>query len=159
MGKKEQMNRKVKIIRDLLFVVGMLVLSWMVYKVGIGNIWENIKDTGWWFFAIVGIWAVVYTFNGLAFHVILRGGNGTEEVSLLRKIKLMISGFAINSMTPVGLLGGEPYKVIELKEYVGIDRATSGVLLSTMMHFLAHFIFWMVSVLSLFLWCLLSLWV
>lgn len=146
MGKNEQMNRKVKIIRDLLFVVGMLVLSWMVYKVGIDNIWENIKDTGWWFFAIVGIWAVVYTFNGLAFHVILRGGNGTEEVSLLRKIKLMISGFAINSMTPVGLLGGEPYKVIELKEYIGIDRATSGVLLSTMMHFLAHFIFWMVSV-------------
>ncbi|HZJ80689.1 MAG TPA: lysylphosphatidylglycerol synthase transmembrane domain-containing protein [Dysgonamonadaceae bacterium] len=140
------MNKKVKKIRDLLFVVGMLVLSWMVYKVGVGNIWENIKDTGWWFFAIVGIWAVVYTFNGLAFHVILRGGNGCEDVSLLRKIKLMISGFAINSMTPVGLLGGEPYKVIELKEYVGIDRATSGVLLSTMMHFLAHFIFWMVSV-------------
>ena len=140
------MNRKVKIIRDLLFVVGMVVLSWMVYRVGIDNIWENIKDTGWWFFAIVGIWAIVYTFNGLAFHVILRGGNGCEEVSLLRKIKLMISGFAINSMTPIGLLGGEPYKEFELKEYVGIDRATSGVLLSTMMHFLAHFIFWMVSV-------------
>ena len=140
------MNRKVKIIRDLLFVVGMVVLSWMVYRVGIDTIWENIKDTGWWFFAIVGVWAIVYTFNGLAFHVILRGGNGCEEVSLLRKIKLMISGFAINSMTPVGLLGGEPYKVFELKEYVGIDRATSGVLLSTMMHLLAHFIFWMVSV-------------
>lgn len=140
------MNRKVKIIRDLLFVVGVLVFSWMVYKVGIDNIWENIKDTGWWFFAIVGIWAIVYSFNGLAFHVILRGGNGVEKVSLLRKIKLMISGFAINSMTPVGLLGGEPYKVIELKEYIGIDRATSGVLLSTMMHFLAHFIFWMSSV-------------
>ncbi len=140
------MNRKVKIIRDLLFVAGILVLSWMVYKVGIGNIWENIKDTGWWFFAIVGIWAIVYTFNGLAFHVILRGGNGGGKVSLFRKIKLMISGFAINSMTPVGLLGGEPYKIFELKEYVGIDRATSGVLLSTMMHFLAHFIFWMASV-------------
>ena len=140
------MNRKVKIIRDLLFVAGVLVLSWMVYKVGIGNIWENIKDTGWWFFAIVGIWAIVYTFNGLAFHVILRGGNGGGKVSLFRKIKLMISGFAINSMTPVGLLGGEPYKIFELKEYVGIDRATSGVLLSTMMHFLAHFIFWMASV-------------
>jgi len=58
----------------------------------------------------------------------------------------MISGFAINSMTPIGLLGGEPYKIIELKEDFGIDQATSGVLLSTMMHFLAHFIFWMLSV-------------
>ena len=140
------MNRKVKMIRDLLFVVGILVLAWMVYSVGVESIWDNIKNTGWWFFAIVGIWGVVYTFNGLAFHVILRGDNGITKVSLLRKIKLIISGFAINSMTPMGLLGGEPYKVIELKQELGIDHATSGVLLSTMMHFLAHFIFWMSSV-------------
>lgn len=140
------MNRKVKIIRDLFFVIGILVLIWMVYSVGIGEIWTNIKKTGWWFFAIIGVWTIVYTFNGLAFHVILRGGNGSEKVSLLRKIKLVISGFAINSMTPMGLLGGEPYKIIELKEDLGIDQATSGVLLSAMMHFLAHFIFWMASV-------------
>lgn len=140
------MNRKVKMIRDLLFVVGILVLIWMVYSVGFDTIWDNIKNTGWWFFAIVGIWAFVYFFNGLAFHVILRGANGAEKVSLLQKIKLVISGFAINSMTPMGLLGGEPYKVIELKQDLGIDQATSGVLLSAMMHFLAHFIFWMSSV-------------
>ena len=140
------MNRKVKIIRDLFFVIGILVLSWMVYNYGVGKIWQNIRDTGWWFFAIIGIWTIVYTFNGLAFHVILRGGNGSSKVSLLRKIKIVISGFAINSMTPMGLLGGEPYKIIELKQDLGIDQATSGVLLSAMMHFLAHFIFWMSSV-------------
>ena len=140
------MNRKVKMIRDLLFVVGILVLAWMVYSVGVESIWDNIKNTGWWFFAIVGIWGVVYFFNGLAFHVILRGGNGARKVSLLRKIKLIITGFAINSMTPIGLLGGEPYKIVELKQDLGIDQATSGVLLSTMMHFLAHFLFWMASV-------------
>lgn len=140
------MNRKVKIVRDLFFIIGIAVLIWMIHRVGIDNIWENIKDTGWWFLAVIGVWAIVYSFNGLAFHVILRGAKATKKISLLRKIKLMISGFAINSMTPIGLLGGEPYKVIELKEDIGIDQATSGILLSTMMHFLAHFIFWMVSV-------------
>ncbi|MDD2552132.1 MAG: lysylphosphatidylglycerol synthase transmembrane domain-containing protein [Dysgonamonadaceae bacterium] len=140
------MNRKVKIIRDLFFVIGILVLSWMVYSVGFDTIWNNIKQTGWWFFAIIGIWTIVYFFNGMAFHVILRGGNDTEKISFLRKTKLIISGFAINSMTPFGLLGGEPYKIIELKQDLGVDQATSGVLLSTMMHFLAHFIFWMASV-------------
>lgn len=140
------MNRKVKMVRDLLFVVGVIVLAWMVYSVGFETIWDNIKDTGWWFFAIVGIWGVVYFFNGLAFHIILRGGNEVNKVSLLRKVKLIITGFAINSMTPIGLLGGEPYKIVELKQDLGIDQATSGVLLSTMMHFLAHFLFWMSSV-------------
>lgn len=140
------MNQKVKMIRDLFFIIGVAVLIWMVYSVGVHDIWKNIKNTGWWFFAIVGIWLLVYTFNGLAFHVILRGGNNHNSVSLLRKIKLVISGFAINSMTPIGLLGGEPYKIIELKEDLGIDQATSGVLLSAMMHFSAHFLFWMASV-------------
>lgn len=140
------MNRKVKIARDLFFAIGILVIIWMVYSYGVGKIWQNIRDTGWWFFAIIGIWAIVYFFNGMAFHVILRGGNGSSQVSFLRKIKLVISGFAINSMTPMGLLGGEPYKIIELKQELGIDQATSGVLLSAMMHFLAHFIFWMSSV-------------
>ena len=140
------MNRKVKIVRDLFFAIGILVLVWMVYSYGVGKIWQNIRDTGWWFFAIIGIWTIVYFFNGMAFHVILRGGNGSSQVSFLRKIKLVISGFAINSMTPMGLLGGEPYKIIELKQDLGIDHATSGVLLSAMMHFLAHFIFWMASV-------------
>lgn len=140
------MNRKVKLIRDLFFVIGVLIVSWMVYSVGVDTIWDNIKETGWWFFAIVGIWAVVYFFNGLAFHVILRGENEIGKVSFFRKVKLIITGFAINSMTPIGLLGGEPYKIIELKHNLGVDHATSGVLLSTMMHFLAHFIFWMASV-------------
>ncbi len=140
------MNRKVKIARDLFFAIGILVIIWMVYSYGVSKIWQNIRDTGWWFFAIIGIWAIVYFFNGMAFHVILRGGNGSSQVSFLRKIKLVISGFAINSMTPMGLLGGEPYKIIELKQELGIDQATSGVLLSAMMHFLAHFIFWMSSV-------------
>ena len=140
------MNRKVKKIRDILFVVGVGVLIWMIYSVGVDNIWNNIKETEWWFFAIIGIWTIVYFFNGIAFHVILRGGNNATKVSLLRKIKLIITGFAINSMTPIGLLGGEPYKIFELKHDLGIDQATSGILLSTMMHFLAHFLFWMTSV-------------
>ena len=101
------MNRKVKIIRDLFFLLGILVLSWMVYNYGIDKIWQNIRDTGWWFFAIVGIWGIVYFFNGMAFHVILRGGEGSSKVSLLRKIKLVINEFALNRMTTMGLLGGD----------------------------------------------------
>ena len=52
------MNRKVKIIRDLFFIIGVLVLLWMVYNYGIDKIWQNIRDTGWWFFAIIGIWTI-----------------------------------------------------------------------------------------------------
>lgn len=140
------MNRKIRIIRDLFFIIGAVVLFWMAYNIGLDNIWQNIKNTGWWFVAIIGIWTLVYFFNAISFHIILYNGESGSNVPFLQKFKLIISGFAINSMTPFGLLGGEPYKVIELKPDLGIDKATSGVLLSTMMHFLAHFLFWIASV-------------
>ena len=74
-----------------------------------------------------------------------------NTVGFLRTLKLTISGYAINLITPFGLMGGEPYKIIELQPTLGIQKATSTVLLYMMMHFVSHFIFWMVSIPLLFL--------
>lgn len=138
---------KAKIATNAFFVLGFIILGFMIHKIGLDVIWENIKLTKWWFFGFVGIWGVVYLINTISFQLIIRDGSKeSKSVSFLQTLRLTISGYAINQITPAGLLGGEPYRIMKLKPKIGIQKATSSVLLYMMMHIVSHFIFWMISI-------------
>lgn len=143
---------KTKIATNLFYVLGFVILAYMVSKIGIDEIWSNIRRTGWWFFGIIGIWGVVYLVNAFALRIIIRDGSPeSKTVSFHKTYKLVVCGYAINFITPVGLLGGEPYRIMELKQELGIQKATSSVLLYMMMHFVSHFLFWIISIPVLFM--------
>ncbi len=83
--------------------------------------------------------------NAWAWRIILRQGNKPLP-SFWRMFKLTVTGFALNYVTPVGLLGGEPYRIMELKPQVGTVRASSSTVLHSMMHIFSHFCFWAFSI-------------
>lgn len=85
--------------------------------------------------------------NAYTWRIILKG-SGPVHVSYWKLLKWTITGFALNNVTPVGLAGGEPYKILELKPYVGAQRATSSVVLFAMMFIFAHFSFWAIAILT-----------
>jgi HAD superfamily hydrolase (TIGR01509 family) len=126
----------------------------MVYAIGVDVIWENVLKTGWWFVPIIGIWLIVYILNAFAWDIIMRDKNlpVKRHPAFLKVLKVTISGYAINYITPVIALGGEPYRILEMKEGLGVRRATSSVLSYSIMHILSHIVFWMCSIFLIIFW-------
>lgn len=140
---------KGKIAKNIFLLIAITAITLIVWKIGFDAIVENIRKTGWWFFPIIGIWVVVYLINAKAFLLILNDDKHNGKVTYLKSLQLTISGFALNYSTPAGMMGGMPYRAIELQKIVGGHKATSTVVLYTMIHIMAHFIFWLTSILAI----------
>ena len=139
---KQQLN-------NLFFFLGVaaVVVMLFTFDVSFVELWEHLCHAGYWLIPIIGIWIFVYALNALAWQSIIEG-NIQEKmpVSFWRLYRLTITGYALNYATPVGGLGGEPYRIMELSKDIDKQHATSSVILYAMMHFFAHFWFWFISI-------------
>ncbi len=110
--------------------------------------WEevlyHVRRAGVWLPAVILLWVPIYAMNACAWRVIINDGEN-RKMGFWRVLKYTISGYALNYVTPVGLLGGEPYRIMELTAYVGKAKAASSVILYAMMHIFSHFCFWLFS--------------
>ena len=136
-----------KRVNDLFFIIGLVAVVIMCcsFEVSFSQLWLDIRKAGYWLAAIVGLWFMLYTLNALAWRVILRS-NGRCPVRFGRLVKYTVTGFALNSVTPIGLLGGEAYKIMSVSQFMDVKKATSSVILFSMMHIFSHFWFWLTAV-------------
>lgn len=139
------MNWTKQKVNNLFFFLGVAVVVVMLFTFDVSfvELWQHLCHAGYWLIPIIGIWALIYAINAWAWLVIIRGNDPDDTpLSLLRIYRLTITGYALNYATPVGGLGGEPYRIMELSKDIGNQRAASSVILYAMMHVLAHFTLW-----------------
>lgn len=110
------------------------------------DIWRYLKQAGAYFPLILVLWLFVYMVNTLSWYLIITDDGKCPGLTFWRVFKLSVSGFALNYTTPCGLMGGEPYRIMELAPYTGVSKATSSVILYVMMHIFSHFWFWLLSI-------------
>lgn len=157
------------------FIFGLVVLIIMATQLDYREVWDGVQRAGYWFLAVVLLWAGLYLFNTGAWWLIIRSQEDdivvpvspenpaspaspecpecpeTPEAPAHTRVnffwlyKITVSGFALNYATPGGLMGGEPYRIMSLSPKIGTERATSSVLLYVMTHIFSHFWFWLLS--------------
>ena len=87
------------------------------------------------------LWAIIYAIH-TAVYLLIMGREAASKVGFLRMYRICISGFAINNVTPAGIVGGEPYRILELKEYMPTAKATSSAMTFNLIHMIGHMLLW-----------------
>ena len=123
-----------------MFGIAAIVVMLCSFDMEYDELLANLRRAGMWLPAVVGLWIIIYLFNTLSWYIIIRDGKKGTPIPFWKVYKLTVSGFALNYATPVGLMGGEPYRIMELTPYVGASKATSSVILYVMMHIFSHFV-------------------
>lgn len=133
------MSRRIQLI---FFAIGLAFFVWLVARIGLATIISEVARTGWAFLPIVLVYAVVYATNTAAWMIIAHGGS---RMSFGRAYAISVSSFAINYITPLVNLGGEPFKAAAATPYLGASTAAGSVVAFRIIHSLGQFIFWLLT--------------
>ncbi len=123
-------------------VGGAALFAALLFRIGPRRIGIDIERVGWWFIPILLVWALVFAAHAGAWTVLLAVEPRPKRPSFWRSFQIMVSGYALNFVTPVVALGGEPYRVAALTPYIGASRATGAVILYFMLHAAGSLVLW-----------------
>jgi uncharacterized protein (TIRG00374 family) len=126
------MNKIIKKVRPWFLIFGALILVFLIRRIGVNAIIDNIYSMGWRIFpifAISAVWYCLYTYGWQQF--LKRLSNGIKFWDLFR---IKIAGEAVNTLTPANFLGGDPLRIHLLKKNFATTEGAASVVVDRTLH-------------------------
>ena len=123
------------------FLIGLVGVGIMMWRLDITQVdWPNlVRHMPFWVPALLALWALIYAIHAATYRLIL--GEDGKSLHFWYLYKLTVTCFAINNVTPIGLAGGEPYRIMEMSPHVGAPKATASTLSFSLLYMLSHVLF------------------
>ena len=129
-----------------MFAVGAALLAYLLYGFGSAKVWLDLRSIGWGFTVIVALEVLVSGLNARAWwHTLPR----QKRVGTFPRLFLVqLAGSALNDTIPGAPLGGEPVKVLLLKEQFPASATTASLLSAKLAQALSRALFVIVGMLA-----------
>ncbi len=125
-------------LQRLAFLAGLLLLLWLIFRIGPGVIGRNLAQVGWGFALVLVLESVTVVFLTLGWRRTLPPGRRVPWASL---VAMRLAGDAVNALAPAAVVGGEAVRAGLLARFLPAAEAFASVGLAAMTQFLAQVLF------------------
>jgi hypothetical protein len=114
-------------LRSLAVIFGTALLIYLIRRVGLEKIAEDIAAVGWGLALVIALGGVSHVVKTLAWRMTLTGW--VDRVSLLRMFQLRVASEAVGQVGVLGQLFGEGLRISAYDPSIPIDSRISSVVL------------------------------
>lgn len=131
-------------LRQFFFLLGLALFVYLVIRLKPAVLLEYLRTVGWNFVWILLVSVIWYLSYALAWEIFLK--NLSKRVRLWDIFKIKVAGEAINSITPLSWGGGDPARVVMLKDHIPMTEGTASVVVDRTLNNLAIALFMLIGV-------------
>jgi len=123
-------------LNSLLLVLGGGFLVWLIWTIGLAQLWQQLTSLGWALLPLILSEGVANLFHTLGWRRCLSGAHRT--VGLVPLFRIWTAGFALSYVTPSATIGGDVAKAALLASNHKGPEAVSSVIIDKAGMALAH---------------------
>ena len=129
--------------KPVFFAIGLIGVAVMIWRMDVKNLdWNMILHRMPILLPmLLLLYLGVYVMHTLSQFAVI--GFDRERPPFFQMLRITLSTFALNNATPVSFAGGEPFKIMELKSYLGTAAATASAFSFSIMNGLSLLSLWL----------------
>ena len=120
-------------------IVGLVLLTILVIKIGAEELWKELGQLGWGLIPFILLEGVADVFHTIGWRNCLVSSR--RELSYLQLFRIRMAGYSINYLTPTASLGGEITKGALLSLHQSGAEAATGVIVGKLAYATAQLFF------------------